>query len=79
MVKKNYFDSNMIQKGDATLLQHFLKDYFAADVDRSKCLLRRHQTRSSACTMLVTRFITNFAHDDVSYRNNREIINIMLE
>ena len=37
-VRKSYFDSNMIQKGNETLLQRFPKDYFAADVDRSKCL-----------------------------------------
>ena len=35
-VKKNHFDSNMIQKRNTTLLQHFPKDYFTDDVDRSK-------------------------------------------
>ena len=35
MVKKKYFDSNIIQKGNVTLLQQFLKDYFAADVNRN--------------------------------------------
>ena len=38
MVKKNYFDSNMIQKGNAILLQRFPNNYFAADVERHKCL-----------------------------------------
>ena len=46
----------MIQKGNATLLQLFPKDYFAVDLDRSKCL---HMTSSNSflCT---TSFITNF-------------------
>ena len=51
-VTKKYFDSNMIQKGNATLLQRLPKGYFAVDVDRSKCL---HATSSNAlfCTHYV--------------------------
>ena len=62
----------MIQKGNATLLQRFQKDYFAADVDRSQCL--RHQTLSFARTTLGTWFITNF-----SYRLDGKNVKVMLE
>ena len=50
-VEKNYFESNMIQKGKSTLLQCFRKT-FAADVARSKYL---HVTSSNAsfCTHYV--------------------------
>ena len=36
------------------------KDYFAVDIDRSKCLHATHQAQSFARTTLVTWFITNF-------------------
>ena len=48
-VRIKYLDSNIIQKGNGTLLRCYLKDYFAADVDTSKCLYT-----------LVKCFITNF-------------------
>ena len=78
-VKKHYFDSNMIQKGTATLLQRFSKDYFAADIDRSNCL---HATSSNA--LFYTHYVGNmiyhkFSHDDVSYRFNGKNVNAMLE
>ena len=60
----------MIQKGNATL-QRFPTDYFAADVDRSKCGdMRRHQTRSFARTTFGNVIYHIFSHIDVSYRNN---------
>ena len=79
MIKKNYFDSNMIQKGNTTLLQCFPKDYFAADADRSKCL---HMTSSNA--LLWMHYVGNviyhkFSHDDVSYKFNGKNVNAMLE
>ena len=70
--RENYFDSNMIQKGNTTLLQHFLKGYFAAGVDRSKCL---HAASSNAlcCMHYVGNVIYHkFSHDDVSYRFSGE-------
>ena len=79
MIKKNYFDSNMIQKGNTTLLQRFPKDYFAADADRSKYL---HTTSSNAlfCMHYVGNVIYHkFSHDDVSYRFNGKKFNAMLE
>ena len=42
-VRKNYFDSNIVQNENARLLRRFSKDYFEADVDRSTCL---HMTSS---------------------------------
>ena len=61
-VRKNYLDSNRIQKGNVTLLRCFLKDYITADVDRSKCI---HATSSEVlfCTYVgnvnsVTKFLT---------------------
>ena len=77
--KKTYCDSNMIQKGNATLLQRFLKDYFAADADRSKCL---HATSSHELfrTHLFGNVIYHsFSHDNVSYRINGQNVNVMLE
>ena len=55
-----FFDSNMIHKAKSKSLQCFPKRYFAADVDRSKCL---HATSSNApfCTQYV---------DDVNYCNS---------
>ena len=53
MVKKNDFDSNVSQKVIATLMQHFPKYYFTADIDRNADM-RRHQTRSFARTTFVT-------------------------
>ena len=78
-VKKNYFDSNVIRKGNVTLLKRFVKDYFAADVDRSECL---HATSSSAlfCKHYVGNVIYHkFSHSDVFYRFNWKIVNVMLE
>ena len=69
----------MIQKGNATLLRCFPKDYFAADVDRRKCL---HTTSSNA--LFWTQYIGNmiyhkFSHGDVSYRFNGKNVNVMLK
>ena len=72
-----YFDSNMIQKGNVTLLQRLPNDLFAADVDK-KCL---HATSSNAlfCTHYVGNVIYHkFSHDDVSYRNNGENVKVMV-
>ena len=74
--KKNNFDSNMIQKRYATLLQRLPKDYYAADVDRSKCL---HTTLSNAlfCMHYFGKVIENkFSH--VSYMINGENVTVML-
>ena len=79
MGKKNYFDSNMIQKGNATLLQRLPKDYVAADVDRNNC---SHARSSNAlfCTHYVDSvFYHKFSHNDFSYRINGENVNVMLE
>ena len=38
LVRKNYFDSNIVQNENARLLQCFSKDYFEVDFDRSTCL-----------------------------------------
>ena len=67
---ENYSDSNMIQKGSATLLQCFPKAYFAADVDRSKCLYV-----TSSNMLFYMHYIGNvichkFSPGDVSYRFN---------
>ena len=77
--RKKYFEFNMIQKRNATLLQRFPKHYFAADVDRSKCL---HATSANAlfCTHYVGNVIYHkFSHGDVSYRFRRINVNVMLE
>ena len=42
-VRKNYFDSNIVQNENARLLRRFSMDYFEADVYRSTCL---HTTSS---------------------------------
>ena len=79
MVKKQYFHSNMIQKGNVTLLQRLPKDYFAADVDRNKYL---HVTSSNElfCTHYVGNVICHkISHGDVSYRFNGKTVNVMLE
>ena len=78
-IRKNYYNFNMIQKGNAMLLRRFPKDYFAADVDRSKC---SHATSSKAlfCVHYVGNVIYyKFSHNDVSYRFNGENVNVMLE
>ena len=75
--KENLFDSNM--KGNATLMQRFPKDYFAVNVDRSKCL---HATTSNAlfCTHYVGNVIYHkISLGDVSYRFNGKNVNLMLE
>ena len=71
----------MIQKRSTRLLQHFPKDYFVADVDRSKCL---HAMSSNALALFCTHYVDNviyrkFTHDDVTYRVNRENVNVMLD
>ena len=66
-VRKKYFDSNMIQKGNMALLRCVPKDYLTADIDRSKCL---HAMSSNAlfCTPDVGNVIYHkFSHGDVSY------------
>ena len=79
MGKKNYFDSNMIQKGNTTLLHGFPKDYFTTDADRSKC-----SYATSSNMLFCTHYIGNviyhkFSHHDVSYRFNGDNINAVLE
>ena len=69
----------MIQKGNATLLQRFPKDYFASDVDRSKCL---HATSSNAffCMYYICNmFYHKLSHNAISYRINGKNVNVMLE
>ena len=66
----------MMQKGNTTLLQRFPKDYFAADVDRSK---RLHATSSNElfCMHYVGNVIYHtFSHGDVFYRFNGENVRI---
>ena len=78
LIEKN-LDSNMIQKGNVTLLRCFPKYYFAADIDRSKCL---HATSSKVpiCMHYVGNMIyCKFSHGDVFYRLNGKLVNIMLE
>ena len=43
LVRKNYFDSNIVWNENVRILRRFCKDYFEADVDRSTCL---HATSS---------------------------------
>ena len=74
--KENYFDPSSIQVGTTTLLQRFLKDYFAADFDRCTCL---HATSSNA--LLCTHYLGNViyhkhSHDDVSYRFNGKTVTL---
>ena len=38
LVKKNYFDSNIVWNENVTILRSFSEVYFKADVDRSTCL-----------------------------------------
>ena len=55
----------MMQKGNASVLQRFPKDYFSADVDRSKCL---HATSSNMlfCTQHIGIMIYhNFLHGKI--------------
>ena len=67
----------MIQKGNATLLQHSPKDYLVVVIDRSKCL---HPISSN--TLFCMYFFGNMiyhkvSHGDVSYRFNGENVNIV--
>ena len=69
----------MIQKGNAMLLRCFPKDYFAADVNKSKC---SHATSSKA--LFYVHYVGNViyhkvSHSDVSYRFDGENVNVMLE
>ena len=76
---KTYFDSNMIQIENATLLQRFAKDYFAAYIDRSKCF---HSTSLNVlfCTNYVGNVIyRKFCYGGVSYKFDGENVNVMLE
>ena len=69
----------MTQKGNTTILQRLTKDYFAADIDRSKCL-HAMSWNVLFCTHYVGNVIFHeFLNDDVSYRVNGENISIMLE
>ena len=57
----------------------FPKDYFAADIDRSKCL---HATSSNVlfCMQYVGNVIYhNLLHGDISYMFNGKNVNVMLE
>ena len=78
-MNNNYFDYNMIQEGNVSLLQRFLKDFLAADVGGSKCL---HAMSSNTlfCTCYIGKAIYHkFSRSDISYRFNGENFNIMLE
>ena len=69
----------MIQKGNATFLQRFPKDYFVSDIDRRKFL---HETSSSALfrTHYVAKVICHkFSDGDVSYRFNGKNVKVMVE
>ena len=78
-LRKNYFDSNMIQKVNGTLLQCFLNIYLAADIDRNQCL-RLTSSNSRMCSHYVGNVIYHkFSYGAVSYRFNWENVNAMLE
>ena len=78
-IKKNYFDSNMIKKGNATLLQRFPKDYLQRTSTEVNIYMRRHQTRSFVRTTLVTWFITNFHTVTFPTGFSEKNVNVMLE
>ena len=67
----------MIQKGNVILQQGYPRDYFAADIDRSKCL---HVHVTSSNTLLCMHYVGNmiyhkFSHSDVSYgRTSTELM-----
>ena len=60
------FDSNMMQKGNGTLLLHFSKDYFAVDVDRRKYLLQTSSNRRLCTHYTGNMFYHKFSHSVVS-------------
>ena len=41
-VRKNYFDSNIIQNENVSILRRVLKNYFEADIDRSDVIKARN-------------------------------------
>ena len=77
-VRKNYFDSNTIQKDNVTLLQCFPKDYFAGNMHWSKCFLAT-SSKALFCMQYVGNLIYHkFSHGDTSYMFNGENV-VMLE
>ena len=56
----------------------FPKDYFAEDVDRSKCLIAT-SSKALFCTHLGNVIYHKFSQGDVSYWFNVENVNVMLE
>ena len=59
-----------------TLLQCFQRTSLQQTSTEVNVYMRRHQTRSSARTTLVTLIYHKFSHDDVSFRINGENINV---
>ena len=79
LVRKNYFDSNIVWNENVRIMPCFPKDYFEADVDRSTCL---HAT-SSRCKCkhfdISNVIYHKFSHGAASYKLCGENINVMLE
>ena len=68
-VRKNYFNSNIVQNENARLLGHFSKDYFEVDINRSMFTYDVIKMQSFRILKLAMRFITNFHMAPFSVRS----------
>ena len=78
-VRKNYFDSNIIQNENAGILQCLQMNYFEAYIARSQCL---HLTSSKRemCTSGVSNMnYHKFSYGAAFYMLNGKNVNVMLE
>ena len=70
LVRKNYFDSNIVWNENVRTLRHFSKDYFEADA---------HQGATCKHFDVSDVIYHKFSHGAASYMINGENINVMLE
>ena len=67
VVRKNYFDSNIIQNENARTLQSFSKNYFEADIEKKgTCLQVTHQGAKPACCGVSSMMHHKFSYNAVS-------------
>ena len=73
LVRKKYFDSNIVRNENVRILRRFSKDYFEADVDRSTFYMRRHQ--GAKCKHLD---VSDVIYPPLAIKKE-ENVNVMLE
>ena len=78
-LRKNYFDSNIVQNENIRLLQHFLRIILKRTSTEAHIYIRRHQGAKFEHFNVSNVIYHEFSHGAVSYTFDGENVNVMLE